>query len=1190
MKLYIYIRRKHLSFVRRVGAVLLFFLCSLPLFSASRFFNLIYEQVKIDSVLPRFSFTIPIGTDYADSTYQVSILYPEYMNMTSTDIAQYKKISDMALPASPVIEQHISVNRKNGELIVNFLPLVYRDNRYQVLVSFMLRIESKRVSTAKQSSRMVMRAPQFPAYTASSVLSTGTWAKIRVAETGVYELTDALIRKAGFTDISKVKVYGYGGALQPEAIKTDYIRQTDDLHEVPLTIVGGRRLFHAVGPVTWSRKDATRRTRNPYSSYGYYFITQTDAVTTTKDSTAFLQSFYPSTDDYHSLYEVDGYSWYHGGRNLFDTEAIPVGSTKKLVLKNEANSAYGTLSVNVSAGIRSQVQIAVNEQVKGIINVSLVDYDKGSEAAGTYVLNSLTGKDVISITTLSGGPVRLDYVSMAWAAPKPAPRLASQTFKVPEYVGKVANQNLHADEQYDMVMIIPASKKLKAQAERLKTFHELHDGLRVRIVPANELYNEFSSGTPDVNAYRRYLKMLYDRAKTSKDAPRYLLLFGDCVWDNRMLTPECRNLKADDYLLCYESENSFNEITCYVDDGFVTLLDEDEGGNPKEHDQQDVAVGRFPVTTAAEAKVMVDKTINYMENKNGGSWLNTLMFMGDDGNQNLHMDDANDAADWVRTNHPGYLVRKVLWDAYTRETSSIGNTYPEATKLIKQQQAAGALIMDYAGHGSETLISHESVLRLTDFASFTNKNLPLWITASCNIMPFDGVTENIGEATILNPNGGAVAFFGTTRTVYAQYNKRINMAYLRYVLGKQDGKPVSIGEAQRLAKNYLITSGQDLTTNKLQYSLLGDPALVLHQPSFTAKIDAINGVAASSDNALMLKAGSTVKITGHIENAPDFTGTLTATVRDSEELITCKRNDESEADEAFTYYDRTKTLFNGTDSVKNGKFSFSFAVPKDINYSNESGLINLFAISNAKSSLAHGYNNSFKVGGSAVAKTDSVGPSIYCYLNTSSFSNGGKVNSTPYFVAEITDKDGINVTGNGIGHDLELVIDDDMSKTYVLNNNFSYDFGSFTKGSTYYNIPTLSPGKHTLTFRAWDTLNNSSVSTLTFNVVEGLNPNIFDVSVNKNPASSTTTFIVNHDRAGSNIDVTIEVYDLSGRILWRNLEKGITPQGAYTLNWDLTTAAGTRLQTGVYLFRATLGSDGGVTSSKAKKLIVVGNN
>ena len=208
-------------------------------------------------------------------------------------------------------------------------------------------------------------------------------------------------------------------------------------------------------------------------------------------------------------------------------------------------------------------------------------------------------------------------------------------------------------------------------------------------------------------------------------------------------------------------------------------------------------MGRFPVTTMEEAKVMVDKTINYANNQNAGAWQNTLMFMGDDGNSNLHMKDANEVADFVSALYPGYLIKKVMWDAYTRVTSSTGNTYPEVTRIIKQQQAAGALIMDYAGHASETQVSHENVLKITDFKEFRNTNLPLWVTACCDIMPFDGVTSNIGEEAVLNPNGGAVAFYGTTRTVYAMENKYINRAFMRRVLSYVDGKPITLGEAHR---------------------------------------------------------------------------------------------------------------------------------------------------------------------------------------------------------------------------------------------------------------------------------------------------------------------------------------------------------------------------------------------------------
>ena len=711
----------------------------------------------------------------------------------------------------------------------------------------------------------------------------------------------------------------------------------------------------------------------------------------------------------------------------------------------------------------------------------------------------------------------------------------------------------------------------------------------MRIVPADELYNEFSSGTPDANAYRRYLKMLYDRAETPADMPRHLLLFGDCVWDNRMLTNECRNFNPDDYLLCFESENSFNAVRCYVDDGFFCLLDDGEGGDPQSSDKLDMGVGRFPVTTAEEAKAMVDKTIGYATNSNAGAWQNVLMFMGDDGNRNLHMKDLDEAANDIAARYPDYLVKKVMWDAYTGETSAAGNTYPEVSSIVKQQQQAGALIMDYAGHGREDQISHEVVLKLSDFEHFTNKNLPLWITASCDIMPFDGTTPTIGEAAVLNPNGGAVAFFGTTRTVYADYNKLINMAFLRLVLSRPNGKAMTLGEAQRQAKNLMITSDADRTTNKLQYSLLGDPALSLCLPSLSAVVDSINGVALSPSAPVKLRAGSKVRLSGHIEQASDFDGVVTAVVRDVRQLITCKQNASAETTKAFTFYDRPGTLYSGSDSVRQGRFSLSFAVPRDISYSDESGLINLYAVNTARTLTAHGTEDGFTLSGSDETAMDSVGPKIYCYLNTAQFQNGSAVNPTPYFVARLTDADGINASGSGIGHDMQLIIDGDASKTYTLNDHFQFDFGTYTSGSTYYNIPTLEPGRHTLLFRAWDVLNNPSTVTLEFTVVKGLVPSIYSVDVSVNPASTNTTFIVNHDFSGCTMDVSIDVFDMSGRLLWTHSERGVSSPGAYTIDWDLCQDGGSRLPTGVYLYRVRVASDGSAEASKARKLVVISN-
>ena len=805
-------------------------------------------------------------------------------------------------------------------------------------------------------------------------------------------------------------------------------------------------------------------------------------------------------------------------------------------------------------------------------------------------------ENTIKITQTSGGNLRLDYLSLQIDTPLPMPDLQTATLPEPEIVYGIMNQDHHADEAVDMVIIIPTNQQVLAQAERIKTWHETNDGLRVRIVPADELYNEFSSGTPDATAYRRYMKMLYDRAETEADMPSYLLLFGDGAWDNRMLSADWSGYDPDDFLLCFESENSFSHVNCYVSDDFFCLLDDEEqiqqqrSGVSVYLGKPDVAVGRFPARNELEAKVLVDKTLNYADNVYAGPWQNVICVMGDDGNGNSHMATADRVANMVESNFSGYTVNKIYWDAYQRVSSATGYSYPDVTQLIKQQMTNGALMMNYNGHGAPYAFSHELVMKLADFESSVSNYLPLWLTASCDIMPFDGQEENIGEAVMFNERGGGVAFFGTTRTVYATYNEQMNLAFTKYVLTPG----YTIGEAVRQAKCDLVSEGRDTSPNKLQYTLLGDPALKLACPTAEVVVDSINGEAVSKE--IQLSAGSVATVRGHIvkNSSQDgsFNGVVTATVRDAEETITCKLNDTTGdgADEPFVYQDRTKTIYQGSDSIRNGVFRFTFAVPKDISYTDGSGLMTLYAVNNDKTETAHGENGSFVLSGSEIVKNDSIGPSIYCYLNSKSFVNGGNVNTTPYFGAELYDDNGVNASGSSVGHDLELVIDGELSKTYNLNDYFSFDFGDYRRGTVGFSIPELSVGPHRLLFRAWDVLNNSSTSELTFNVVKDGGDGNFNVICTKNPATTTTSFVINHDRSSSEVDVTIDIFDMSGRQLWKCVKTGVPTDGVVVLDWDLRIGGGSRLRTGVYIYRIQLNGNGGTSGSYANKLIILGNN
>jgi len=1159
-----------------IGCVLLF-LCVCT--KAQEYVSLTAQQLRIDSLLPVYTYQKQLGSHYADSVWHVSIEYPLFIDMSPADVKRYRQISDEPLPAWPEVSQSVEVARKQGVLEVSFVPLVFRNGKYQKLVFFKLNVTAIPVARTRATRAAKDR------YADHSVLQSGTWAKISVPETGFYQLTDALIKKAGFSDPSKVKLYGYGGALQPEKLTGDYLADTDDLEEVPTCVIDGRRLFYGVGPVNWETAATTTRTRNPYANAGCYFLTESEDEPLSISHEDFVATHYPTANDYHDLYEVDDFAWYHGGRNLFDKTLFSIGSPRSYTLC--ANGDTGTLSVALTYDGSISATIAVNDSVIGSVTrkVSLDSYTEAEENIINYDLTNLkAGENTVTITQTSGANLRLDYLSLTLATPKTMTDLQASDLPVPDYHYQIMNQDHHADEAVDMVIIIPTNQQVLSEAERIKAWHEEHDGLRVRIVPADELYNEFSSGTPDATAYRRYMKMLYDRADTDKDQPRYLLLFGDGAWDNRMLCADWDDYNPDDFLLCFESENSFSHVSCYVSDDFFCLLDDEEviqeGSSYK--GKPDVAVGRYPARTLDQAKVLVDKTLSYAANEFAGSWQNVICMMGDDGNGNSHMITADRVATLIENNYPGYQVKKIYWDAYQRVSSATGYSYPEATRQIKQQMADGALFMNYNGHGAPYAFSHELVMKLADFETSTTTRLPLWLTASCDIMPFDGQEDNIGETVMLSQKGGGVAFFGTTRTVYANYNEAMNLAFTGYVLTPG----YTIGEAVRQAKCDLVSTGRDTSPNKLQYSLLGDPALPLACPKSQVVVDSINGQPVGSD--ITLGAGSIAKVTGHVvrgkEVATDFHGIVAATVRDAEETIVCKLNDTSSqgAETPFVYLDRTKTLYQGSDSVSQGVFHFTFAVPKDISYTDGSGLMTLYAVDNDKTETAHGQTDGFYLTDSEIATNDSIGPSIFCYLNSRSFSNGDKVNTTPYFFAELYDESGINASGSSIGHDLELVIDGETSQTYNLNDYFTFNFGDYRSGTVSFSIPTLSYGSHSLQFRAWDVLNNSSVSRLSFVVSDDVSSGNLNVVCTKNPAWDWTSFIITQSMTSTEMDVLMEVFDVAGRQLYKRTVKGATTNGSFVLNWDINLSGGSHLQTGVYLCRITVGD-----TSKTVKLVII---
>ena len=756
----------------------------------------------------------------------------------------------------------------------------------------------------------------------------------------------------------------------------------------------------------------------------------------------------------------------------------------------------------------------------------------------------------------------------------------NQTFPSPEVVGEVASSNLHGLEQRDMIII--SAPSLVQQAERLAVAHREKDGLTVEVVTPEAIYNEFSSGTPDATAYRRLMKMFYDRSSSLGNPPKYLLLFGDGIYDNRGISGEVQGVSRSNMLLTFQSQESLNVYSYATDDYFAFL--EDNSGSNFSRDKMCLGVGRFPIRTVTEATQMVDKTISYMENKDSGSWKNNVTFVADDGNNEdsfttNHMKQADQLAEAIEEMQPGFLVNKVYFDAYKR--SSLG-TYPDVHNEIEKLLKSGQLLINYTGHGSTTHWADESVWTQTDINNSSYKHLPVWVTATCDFTRFDDVKTSAGESVFLNPTSGGIALFTTTRVVFSGNNANLNKALIDNLFQEDANSRYTLGEAMMYTKRQLNDS------NKLNFILIGDPALKFAYPEYKARVTAVNGEAVS-DEPFEFKALSRITVEGEILNpsgsfAADFTGVLSSTIFDSQSSITTLGN----SSEKFTYLDYPNTIYIGRDSVRNGKFSFTFMVPKDISYSNKKGKLNLYASSETKE--AQGSFFDFIVGGTSdTAETDTIGPEIrQIYLNDSSFVSGDKVNTTPYFVAKLWDKSGVNITGSSVGHDMMLTIDSMPSMSYNLNSYYALLPDSENEGLVQFSIPELETGMHTAEFKVWDILNNSTTYTFTFEVAEGLKPNLIEMYATPNPARDQVEFFLHHNRPESNLKVTVMVYDMTGKFLWSTEKSGSSELfKAYIVTWNLTDNGGRRLRPGVYLYRAAISTNNSKEATKANKLIIL---
>lgn len=753
------------------------------------------------------------------------------------------------------------------------------------------------------------------------------------------------------------------------------------------------------------------------------------------------------------------------------------------------------------------------------------------------------------------------------------------TYMTPTVIGKVENQNLHSLRDVDMVIIYP--KGFYSAADRLAQAHERTDGLSVACVQAEQIYNEFSSGTPDATAYRWLMKMLYDRAKEEGgNAPKYLLLMGDGSFDNRKLL----QTSPKNTLLTYQARNSVSEPDAYATDDYFCWLDDNEGSvDTDPRITMDISVGRLPVNSAEEAGQTVDKLIGYMESNSVGNWKTQLCFLADDGDAGTHTLGADRAAEAVRQKTKDFVIHKIYTDAYQQITNATGESYPIAQSKMQNLLQEGVLMFNYSGHGGYNNITNEGLLDARGIREMSNTNLSFWLFSTCSFSHFDSFSRSAGEEAILNTHGGAIGVFSACRTVYATQNAYLNQFVCEalFTQSEQHRYENTLGDAIRIAKNRARSFKPTQDKNILPYLLLGDPAIRLPFP------DDYKVVATMKTDTL--RALSTQHIEGYIADATgdtvrDFNGEMSLTMWDKQQRLLTNDNDQTyENNKVRTaYMDFPNILFKGNAIVENGLFEISFMVPKDIQYNYGNGRMALYAYNRENQEEAIGSREDFMVGGSSsFTIEDTKGPELRLYINNAAFKDGGKTHEYPHFYAHIEDENGINTVGSGIGHDLMMVVDDDPLQTYTLNEYFTAERGSYQAGMVSYKLSEMAEGQHKIRFRAWDLLNNSNSATLHFEVVKGYNPQIFSVMTYPNPVNrhGTVHIVIEHDKPDMALETEVTVYDFSGRQIWTHKQSG-----TQDVEWQVGNM---NTECGVYFYNVVIRTTDGNYARKTGKIIVI---
>ena len=447
--------------------------------------------------------------------------------------------------------------------------------------------------------------------------------------------------------------------------------------------------------------------------------------------------------------------------------------------------------------------------------------------------------------------------------------------------------------------------------------------------------------------------------------------------------------------------------------------------------------------------------------------------------------------------------------------------------------------------------------------------MPLLVTATCAFGRYDGRLFSGAEAAILNPNGGAIGLLTTSRSVYSSQNRKVNVAFYNNVFPENNSKTLRLGDIIKKTKDESISG-----ISNRNFTLLGDPSMQLAYPKENIVINEINNNELTINEPLTLKALDEITVSGEIQNgglfSENFEGVLYITVFEkmAEFYTYGDQGGKDEDNIVKAYNSRENIIYKGRATIQQGKFTFSFIVPKDIDYSLESGKISMYAKHKTEYRDAGGATTNILVGGSVKGNNDITPPHIAAFLNNEDFISGDIIFGNATLIINLYDDSGINILGTRPDHDISAVLDGDTKNSIVLNSYFETSYlDNYKNGIVNYPLSNLSDGKHTLKIKAWDNYNNSAKTTIEFEVTGSNQLIINNAQAYPNPSkrNQNINFKFSHNRKGESLKVQILVYNLTAQLV-KTLQQTILNSDSKVDNLLWNTSNET-LRQGLYFYK-----------------------